>query len=177
MDETSLPSAGHAGDLTSSAHLEIRLVVVGAGEVVPVSGAHPQATPGPGRPEQSPPTATGSAGDLTPAAHLKIATFGPTRIEAGVPAGQTPTLLMSMTGMTGIAGAVVTAWVGAVHVPAHYLGGFLGLAVAELALAFVVILRITRCERGAQDHEAPSLPAPVPPVPESPPPGNDEINS
>jgi hypothetical protein len=71
----------------------------------------------------------------TPAAYIQIT---PTTV---VPASQTHMLLMSVTGIAGIMGAVLTAYIAA-HAPAREFGWFLGFAVAELALAAVAELAL-----------------------------------
>jgi hypothetical protein len=81
-------------------------------------------------------------------AYLKIA---PTTV---VPASQTHMLLMSVTGIAGIMGAVLTAYI-ASHAPAREFDWLLSFtvaelalaAVAELALALTVVLRL-RIARG-----------------------------
>jgi hypothetical protein len=71
----------------------------------------------------------------TPAAYIQIT---PT---TEMPASQTHMLLMSVTGIAGIVGAILTAYIAA-HAPAREIDWFLGFAVAELALATVAELAL-----------------------------------
>ena len=107
-----------------------------------------------GCPDQSGrPQAAGNvpADDPTTAAYMQIT---PTVI---VPASQIHMLLMSVTGIAGIIGAILTAYI-ATHAPARESDWLLGFAVAELSLAALaelalaltvaLRLRLTRGEHG-----------------------------
>jgi hypothetical protein len=122
------------------------------------------ATPGPALPA---PAAPGNGGLEAPtsSAHLKVS-LGPAKVIAHgiVPVTETrmfiTTLGMTVTGVTGIVGAVITAYVAAVYAPPDALGWFMGLALAELGLALAVVLRIARRDRAAagrpgQGHSGP----------------------
>ncbi|SRR6266487_4870207 len=67
-----------------------------------------------------------------------ILTITPTTV---VPASQTHMVLMSVTGIAGIVGAVLTAYVAA-HAAAREFDWLLGFAVAELALAALAELAL-----------------------------------
>lgn len=73
-----------------------------------------------------------------PSQHAYL-TITPTTV---VPASQTHMVLMSVTGIAGIVGAVLTAYI-AVHAPAREFDWLLGFAVAELALAALAELALT----------------------------------
>jgi hypothetical protein len=72
-----------------------------------------------------------------PSEHAYI-TITPTTV---VPASQSHMILMSVTGITGIVGAVLTAYI-AVHAAAREFDWLVGFAVAELALAALAELAL-----------------------------------
>jgi hypothetical protein len=82
-----------------------------------------------------------------------------------VPASQTHMLLMSATGIAGIMGAVLTAYIAA-HAPEREFDWLLGFvvaelalaAVAELALALMVVLRLRVARGGVRRRKARRLP-------------------
>lgn len=96
--------------------------------------------------------------DPTEHAALKIKTFG-TKVEAR---GTVPLMIC----VAGIIGAIATEYI-AVQSHTADLGWFLGLAVAHLALAGVVIFRLTPRSRKLQNREAMVLPAERLRLPES----------
>jgi hypothetical protein len=72
-----------------------------------------------------------------PSGHAYL-TITPTTV---VPASQTHMVLMSVTGIAGIVGAVLTAYIAA-HAAAREFDWLLGFAVAELALAALAELAL-----------------------------------
>ena len=113
---------------------------------------HTQApNPGAGRPSGRPaPSGTpldDLADDPTSSAYLKITTLGPTTVEAH---GTVPLICV-----TGILGAVVIAYIAAADAPADDLIWFLGLAVIDLLLTGLVILRLTRIRHTPHDERPP----------------------
>ena len=115
---------------------------------------HPLPPPGPewrpDEPGKPAPAGVIPGDDPTTAAYIQIT---PTTVAA---ASQTHMLLMSVTGIAGIMGAILTAYIAA-HAPAREVDWLLGFAVAdlalaavaELALALTVVLRLRIARRGS----------------------------
>lgn len=148
------------GELSSAASLQISIT-----PTTPRLAHTAPATPG-----------NGSLEAPTSSAHLEVSLW-PAKVTAGgiVPVSETrvfiTTLGMTVTGITGILSAVVTAYVAAVYAPPDMLGWFLGLAVAELGLALAVVLRIARRDPIAPASHTRATPGPqAKPKPAAPPP-------
>lgn len=141
MSDEDLPSQAYrqADELTAAAYLGVILspaTVELEGLAAEKIAKQPQAT----RADSPDPSAS---------AHMVIKSM-PLTVEAkGIfPAGDAPVifaaLAISAVGMTGIVGALMTAYVAAEHAPANMLAWFVGLGMAQLGVAVAVIFWIGR---------------------------------
>ncbi|HET6187465.1 MAG TPA: hypothetical protein VFE59_10740 [Trebonia sp.] len=168
MSDESWPSPAHqppVDELTAAAYLRVVLL--------PAAVASSMAAE---KVAELPKAARADYPDPSASAHMVIKSV-PVTVEAtgSVPASDAPavfaTLGITAVGMTGIMGALMTAYVAAGHAPASVLPWFVGLALGQLALALAVIIRIGRRAhkvhpRTEADHAAPQRAPAAAPSPE-----------
>lgn len=151
MSDESWPSPAHQppiDELTAAAYLRVVLLPA-AVEMNSLAAENVAKLPKAARADYADPSAS---------AHMVIKSV-PVTVEArgSVPASDAPavfaTLGITAVGMTGIMGALMTAYVAAEHAPANVLPWFVGLALAQLSVAVTVIIRISR--RAHQAHPRP----------------------